>query len=336
MRKIIIILPILITFVFFLSFISLFFVVGENHEKKIITIHQGASANVICDLLRQNRIIGSRTAFKIIVYTFGLQNTFQVGKYEFLPHQTLIKVILKLKKGETLTLIPLKITFPEGSSIYKMSVILENIGFKDFSKFRKLTYTDRALFIKLTTNFPFLREDKTYSLEGFLYPDTYILDASSSYEVLIRLMLTRFNDIIWEYWNKNFKIAKLSFYDSLILASIVEKEAMLDYERPIIASVFYNRLGAKMPLASDPTIKYALEKPTKVVYLKQLQIDSPYNTYKRRGLPITPICNPGLLSFKAVLEPSKTEYLYFVAQQNGSHVFSKTWQEHQTAREKQP
>ena len=116
------------------------------------------------------------------------------------------------------------------------------------------------------------------------------------------------------------------------LASIVEKEAKRPEERPVIASVFYNRLKIGMPLAADPTVKYALERPSKHVYLDQLSVKSPYNTYKVRGLPPGPICNPGLDSIKAAVYPAKTNFLFFVAKKDGSHMFSRTWQEHQRAR----
>lgn len=121
-------------------------------------------------------------------------------------------------------------------------------------------------------------------------------------------------------------------HEILTLASIIEKEAKVAEERPIISSVFYNRLKIGMPLAADPTVKYALERPTKKVYLDQLSVRSPYNTYRRKGLPPGPICNPGLESIKAAVYPSKTDYFYFVAKPDGSHIFSKTWQEHQKAR----
>jgi UPF0755 protein len=147
-------------------------------------------------------------------------------------------------------------------------------------------------------------------------------------------MQNRFNEIIAPYWEQNKNNAKLNYYQTLILASIIEKEAKLPEERAIISSVFYNRMNMKMPLGADPTIKYALESPTKHVYLNQLNINSPYNTYKRRGLPPTPICNPGLDSFKAAIYPANTKYIYFVAKKDGSHIFTSSWEEHQKARYK--
>ena len=119
----------------------------------------------------------------------------------------------------------------------------------------------------------------------------------------------------------------------LTLASIVEKEAAVSSEEPIIASVFYNRLKIGMPLEADPTVKYALERPTKKVYYDQLEVNSPYNTYKRYGLSPGPICNPGIEAFKSTLYPAQTDFLFFVATKNGSHVFSTNWADHQRARQ---
>jgi UPF0755 protein len=127
----------------------------------------------------------------------------------------------------------------------------------------------------------------------------------------------------------------MSPYEILTLASIIEKEAGIEEERPIISSVFHNRIKKRMYLSADPTIKYALSqvrRPTKKVYYIDLEIDSPYNTYRHLGLPPGPICNPGLASIRAAIFPAKTDYLYFVARGDGTHIFSKTWQEHERAK----
>ena len=331
MKKIIIILPIIFLILFTLSLTSLFFQTGRNESSVTVEIKAGTSASVIADFLRSENIIRSKFGFKASLYLLGMGHSVKAGCYRFDPYEPLFKTVFKLAKGEILTDGPVKVTFPEGSSIYKMGTIMEKEGISDYGNFRNLV--DSGFIAKYSAEFPFLKSAKDYSLEGFLFPDTYIVNKNISYETLATLMLIRFNGIIWTYWEQNSKDAKLSFYDTLILASIIEKEAQLPEERPIISSVFYNRLKINMPLAADPTVKYGLESPTKRVYLKQLNIKSPYNTYRRRGLPPTPICNPGLDSFKAAVFPAETDYLYFVARKNGSHIFSKSWKDHQKARQ---
>ena len=330
MKKYISVIIIVLIIVFSFSFSSLFFQTGQNTNIEIITINTGESAIQIVESLRDRKVIKSRLQFRILLFVFGLQDKIQAGKYSFDPHQTAISVIFKLHKGETISPEPIKITFPEGSSIYKMGSILEKAYYPYYESFRGLTESTHK--ISLSNEFLFLKSASKYSLEGFLFPDTYIIEASTSPETLAKMMLNRFTDAVWGFWLANKNKALLGFYDTLILASIIEKEAQLPEERPIIASVFYNRLKMKMPLGADPTIKYALERPTKHVYLNQLNVNSPYNTYKRRGLPPTPICNPGLDSFRATIFPAKTDYIYFVARSDGSHIFSASWEEHQKAR----
>ncbi|OGC37536.1 hypothetical protein A2526_00310 [candidate division WOR-1 bacterium RIFOXYD2_FULL_36_8] len=323
-----------IIFIIFVSFslISLFLQTGKNSKTLIIEIKQGTSATTISDMLAKSQIIRSKTGFKIGLKLLLMQEKIKAGNYEFKPNTALIEILLKLRNGKTIEKRPLRVTFPEGTSIYKMGSILEKMGVSNFQDFRELTYTN--LTKNEQENFFFLRLVDSYSLEGFLFPDTYIFDSKINTNDLARLMLKRFSEIIWTYWEENKKDAKLSFYKTLIMASIIEKEAALEREKPIIASVFYNRLEKKMPLAADPTIKYALEQPTKKVYTSQLRINSPYNTYKNKELPPTPICNPGLESFQAAIHPKNTNYLFFVAQKDGSHIFSTSWKEHQKARHK--
>jgi UPF0755 protein len=152
---------------------------------------------------------------------------------------------------------------------------------------------------------------------------------------MANLMLTRFNKVVMTYWRKNYRrmSTRYSLHDILTLASIIEKEAAKESERPLISSVFHNRLRIRMRLGADPTIKYVLERPGKIVSYDDLKINSPYNTYRHYGLPPGPICNPGLSSVKAAMFPAKSDYLYFVARADGSHIFSKTLSEHQAAQQ---
>ncbi|MBI5399683.1 endolytic transglycosylase MltG [Candidatus Saganbacteria bacterium] len=228
------------------------------------------------------------------------------------------------------TLREILVTFPEGSSIYKMGERLRQKGYQQVESFQALVKEGITADLRQRhwVTFKYVPSE---SLEGYLYPDTYWFFINASPEALAEIMVSRFEAVILSYWQQVNKETTYSLHEILTLASIIEKEAKQPKERPLIASVFYNRLRMGMPLAADPTIKYALKRPSKKVYYNQLEIDSLYNTYKRKGLPPGPICNPGIESFKAAVHPTKTDYFFFVAKKDGDHVFSRTWAEHQKA-----
>ena len=177
--------------------------------------------------------------------------------------------------------------------------------------------------------FDFLNEKDIKTLEGFLYPSTYYFDEDSNPKDIIKEMVKLFDKNYTEELQNKQKERKLTLQEVVNLASIVEKEAVLDEDRPIIASVFYNRLEKDMPLQSDATLQYIFDARKKRMTYNDLKIDSPYNTYIEKGLPPTPIANPGIKSIEAVLYPEETDYLYFVADIDGGNVYSKTYEEHQ-------
>jgi UPF0755 protein len=172
-------------------------------------------------------------------------------------------------------------------------------------------------------------------LEGFLYPDTYQLDGDAvTPEAVIKQMLDRFEQLALPIYQKNQKNTKLDLKEWVTLASIVEKEAVVAGERNRIAGVFTSRLNKGMKLGSDPTVEYALgirQTKEKPLTFKQVETPSPYNTYVNVGLPPTPIAAPGIASLEATLAPEKTEYLYFMARYDGTHIFSRTQAEHDAA-----
>jgi UPF0755 protein len=180
------------------------------------------------------------------------------------------------------------------------------------------------------------------SIEGFLFPETYNVPFDVPVDTLVTLMLSTFDQRVTDKMRQQAAAAKMTLYEVVTLASIVEREAVVPNERPTIASVYLNRLKKKMYLQSDPTVQYALgyQPATKqwwktpVTLEEFLQVDSPYNTYLRAGLPPGPICNPSLASLTAVLEPAQTDYLYFYSRGDGTHAFAKTYEEHQQNQEK--
>jgi len=326
----------LIAFVMFvLIAIALFFQVGNRWDRTSyrVVIPMGYGANQIADLLIDKRIVDGRYGFNLTVNIFNLSDKIQAGTYSFSPSMPLIQIVWKLKSGDVVPAPRVKLVIPEGSSIYNMGEIIKsrNIGKgEDFKDYASYVIPD-----SLKDKYPFLESLKIDSLEGYLFPDTYLVPVDVTNTSLLELMLSRFSLVVIPLWSKAKGDTKYTLHEILTLASIIEKEAAVPEERSIISSVFHNRLKRGIKLAADPTVKYALSsirKPTKKVYYIDLEVDSPYNTYRYLGLPPGPICNPGLDSIKAAVYPAKTNYYYFVARPDGTHVFSATWREHERAK----
>ncbi len=296
-----------------------------------VEIPDGASASRIADILYSGKIIQSRTAFKLYVSMFGHGRGLKAGRYYLSPSMTNARVASILAKGRA-TAGDIRVTFPEGASIYRMSRILESSGVKvEGGSFADLA--SEGLTRDIRQKYPFLSQIKGRSLEGYLFPDTYFLPESIELSRLVELMLDRFSEIMIPVFASSSQ-GKYDLHQILTLASIIEKEAEVPDERPVISSVFHNRLNIGMALQADPTVKYILENPTVRVKFAQLKTDSPYNTYKHRGLPPGPICSPGIASVKAAMEPARTGYMYFVSNADGTHTFSRTWEEHSKAAER--
>ena len=218
----------------------------------------------------------------------------------------------------------IKITIPEGSTSKEIVSILVGQKLGNEESYEKLISNPKEFY----NQFKFLKEEDITSLEGFLYPSTYYFDENASEKEVLSVMLSLFNKVYTDKLRDRLKELKMTIEQVVNLASIVEKEAVLDEDRPIIASVFYNRLKIGMPLQSDATIQYIFKERKKIVTYKDLEIDSPYNSYKNKGLPPTPIASPGIKSIEATLYPEKTEYLYFVAKMDGGNNYSTNYEDH--------
>lgn len=215
-----------------------------------------------------------------------------------------------------------KITIPEGFTIRDIANKLRETTDMDADRFLNLT-KNREFIVKLTGQpFP--------SLEGMLYPDTYYLKTDTTPEIFIEQAYNNFKEKLPKEFEEKLFSLGLNFYKGIILASIVQKETFIEEEYPIVASVFYNRMKKGMPLQSDPTIIYGLgEKFDGNIRKKDLLDENNiYNTYRHNGLPPTPICNPSIGALKGVMEPAKTDFLYFVAKKDGAHVFAKDYDTH--------
>lgn len=281
----------------------------------------------MADILYKNGIIKSKEIFILYTKAIGRERDIKKGYYQLSPSYSLVQVVNKLVNGENLNI---KVTIPEGASLKEIGIILEehlNISKDLFLKY--CTYSDYAL--------SFLKDYKEFfggkmplSLEGYLFPSTYFFPKGIKEKEIIEILLKEFfKQILTNFpdYKEDLKKIGLGFNEWIILASIVEKEAKIDRERPLIAGVFINRLKKGYMLQSCATVEYLYDFKKNPLLYKDLEIDSPYNTYKNYGLPPTPICSPSLKSLEAVLHP-EGDYLFFVSNNDGTHTFSKTYEEH--------
>lgn len=289
-----------------------------------IVVKNGMSSNDIAKLLYQKGLIKSEFLFHVAVRLKGMENSLQAGEYLIPTEMTVPQMISMLAKGET---IYREITIPEGYTIEQIAKLLEDNQIGNAAKLKELA--------KNATPFPYMSENQnpnvTYKAEGYLFPDTYRIAKGVTEEQVMSMMLTQFDKQFTKEMRERATSLGLSIRDVVILASLVEKEARLSQDRPIIAGVFLNRLKIQMPLQSCASIQYILGYPKAELTVKDTEIPSPYNTYQNMGLPPGPIANPGIASIEAVLNAAKTDYLYFVADEQGAHHFSKTYEEHLTS-----
>ncbi len=299
---------------------------GQNKAVQI-KIAEGTSAQQIGEDLKAAGLIRSLDAWNLWTKWQSLQNragSFQAGAYEISPAESLPNIATKLWEGKV---VERSFTIPEGWSIQQMAKYFAEQGFfsaEDFVAGTRNMPRDR---------FPWLPENLS-SLEGFLYPDTYKFAGQLTAQGTIEQMLTQFEQVALPLYQQAKGQTPYSLMDWVTLSSIVEKEAAVSQERPQIASVFAKRLKEEIPLASDPTVEYGLgirQTKEQPLTLAQVNTPSPYNTYLNVGLPPAPIASPGRASLEASVNPSDTEYLYFVARYDGTHVFSKTLAEHEAA-----
>lgn len=299
-----------------------------NPDRQVqFTVKPGTSGNEIGGELTQSGLIKSNNGWKL--WTKVKQATdsgggFKAGTYLVSPEEPLSKIADRIWNGE---IMQTTFTIPEGWSTRQMALHFESLGYfsaKDFTKAVKEIPTGK---------YPWLPPDLPI-LEGFLYPDTYKIssDRTHSPQAVISTMLDRFE----KYALPAYEAAKpdMSLLDWVSLSSIVEKEAVTEKERPLIAGVFTARLKQGIKLESDPTVEYGLDirqTADQPLTYSQVGTPSPYNTYMNTGLTPTPIASPGIESLKATLNPEGTDYLFFVARYDGTHVFSKTLSEHEAA-----
>ena len=297
-----------------------------NEEKKVVVnIPAGSGTDSIADILSDAKLIKNKLVFKINVKMSGKASQFKAGEYQFDQSYTNGEIIDDIAAGKIYHSGP-KVTVKEGVTSIEIidELVKKNLGTKE--NYEKLINNPD----EFRDKYEFLKDKNIKSLEGFLYPSTYFCTEGESEREVISRMLNKFDEMYkYKIKPEMDKHKDLNFYDVMKMASIIEKEAVVDKDRPLISSVFYNRLAKDMPLQSDATIQYAFKERKKVVTYEDLKIESPYNSYKYKGLPPTPIANPSWKSIEAAINPAETDYLYFVAKTDGGeNNYAKTYEEH--------
>ena len=291
-----------------------------NSEK--ITITSGATVDQLADELQQRHLIRSAWAFRYIVRSQQADFKIYVGDYLLAPLMSpdeMIKILL----NSSLSLAANRVTIPEGFTTEQIIDLLVQKGIGSKAEFTKVITED-------TFPYPFLKDTPKgiHRLEGYLFPNTYYIDKKITPHAMIDLLLQQFAKELTPEVQKQLDTIKLSVPQWVTVGSLVEKEAVKESDRPLIASVIMNRLKINQQLQIDATIQFLLSTPKAKLYDKDLLIPSPYNTYLHRGLPPGPIANPGHASLQAALYPAQTDFLYYVAKKDGYHVFAKTYAEH--------
>lgn len=301
---------------------------STSGETILVSIQAGEPAQAVGEKLEDEGVIASALLFRVLVALQGYEDKLVAGDYEFEKGMPTLEVLERIRHGQTA---PLVVTIREGLRAEEIAELLEDkevVSAEDFLAAIEKWYEFSFLYTK-----PYWA-----TLEGYLFPDTYFFSRNMTAEEVVQQILENFDRRVDSELRQEADVAGLSMHTVVTLASIVEREAQVPDERPIIAAVFLKRLRLGMPLEADPTVQYALgNDPASVAkygYWKKeltqadLEVDSPYNTYRNTGLPRGPICSPGLDSIEAVIRPADTNYLYFVARADGSHVFAETLEEH--------
>jgi len=303
--------------------LGLFLVSPANKEggEELFVIQQGRSLRGIAEDLENRRLVKSKTLFILWTRIMGYSKEIKSGEYLLSAAMAPVAILEKLRRGRILTH---AVTIPEGATLAQIAELLHE---------RELAQRD--IFLSLTQDPKVVQKYALPGpgLEGYLFPDTYHFARGLPPSRIIDAMVNRFRQVTAPL-EEEAAGTGMTMEEIVILASIVEKETGHPDERPLVASVFLNRLERGMRLQSDPTVIYGLESFEGRLRRKHLQEKTPYNTYVIRGLTPGPICNPGLESIKAVFSPAKTEYLYFVSRNDGSHHFSRTLAEHNRAVDK--
>ena len=320
-------------FVFILVLASIFFLwqgiyipkAPYSAEKKMFSIEKGEGTKEIAHLLERESFIKSAPLFRAYSLFKRVAGRLQAGEYLLSPAMNIPEILEKFVLGDV---IRITITFPEGLNLTEVSEKLtehfpegfqvKNFRIKDFSR-----------------DFEFFKDAPAEaSLEGFLFPDTYQFSLKASPEEITRKILSNFDKKVTTDIREKISRQKKTIFEIIIVASLIEKEVKTFEDKKLVSGILWKRLEKKMPLQIDASITYITGKKSTRVSIEETKIDSPYNTYKMKGLPLGPISNPGLESILAAVYPEESDYLYYLSTPTGETIFNKTFEEHKIAKEK--
>ena len=284
-----------------------------------VIIKPGDSLNQVARQLLDDGVVESRMMLVYPARLMNLDRKLTPGRYDFTGRNSCKSVLAKLESADFLRI---KLTIPEGTTIWKVASLVA-------AKMQ----LDSAGLVDLNHDSTFLAQHNLTTLEGFLFPETYFFTWGVGEKEVAAEMVTMYYSQTDSIWPDSI-IGNLSRYDIVNLASIIEAETGQKNERALVSSVYHNRLRKRMKLDADPTVIYGLGGLERPLYRNDLKKDTPYNTYLHRDLPPTPINSPGLAAIKAALNPEESDYFYFVADNTGGHIFSRTVQEHNRAKQR--
>ncbi|CCX53350.1 endolytic transglycosylase MltG [Veillonella sp. CAG:933] len=293
--------------------------VAGTPQDVVFTVDKDQTGAEIGDMLYEKGIISSPTTFRLALRLTGSMDKLQQGYYQIPQNASLRQVIALLQKGK---LQEIKVIIPEGYTIQQIADELEKDGLGPKEAFLEKAKT----YVPYQYMYGPAKVD--YRVEGFLFPSTYEIPVGNTPEEILKRMAGEMNKQLTPEIRAQIEAKHMTIFEFITLASLVEKEALFDEERPIIAAVFLKRLQIGMPLQSCASIQYILGYPKPHISIEDTKLPSPYNTYMHVGLPPGPIANPGMKSMEAVLNASSTDYLFFVADKEGHHHFTKTYEEH--------
>lgn len=294
---------------------------STGNDTIYLKIEKGMGANEIADRLYEKGLIQNPTAFLIWSKITRLDCKLEAGEYLIRTDMSMFEVASSLNGHGAV--ISNRITIPEGYTIRQIADLLEKHG-KNGDEFKRLAQDYEPYdYMKPTSD-----SARRYSAEGFIYPDTYEFAPEATEQEILAMLVKHFDEKLTPEIREEIEASGRTIGEVVILASIVEREAKFDEERPVIARVFLNRMKNDMPLQSCATVQYLLDKVRPILTVEDTQISSPYNTYLHLGLPPGPIGCIGDKSLDAVLHPDDNDYLYFVADKEGHHHFGKTYTDH--------
>jgi len=318
----------IILFVLFCFFLWQGIYLAKNpaeKENKIFSIAKGESVFQIAKNLEEEELIKNRWYFDIYTFLKGKEKRLQAGEYLLSQSLNVAEIVKKIVSGQTAKE---KITIIEGWNLNDTAKYLTEKGFSA-EEFLELTNKD------FSGQFDFLKDKpKNLSLEGYLFPDTYEINKKEELEKLILKILENFEQKLNSQLKKDIFLQGKKIFEIVTMASLIEKEVQTLDDKKIVSGILWKRIKEGIPLQVDATITYITGQKTTKISIEDTQIDSSYNTYKNRGLPMGPISNPGIESIIAAIYPKESDYFYYLSTPEGKTIFSKTLQEHNLAKAK--